>query len=402
MKKLLFVINTLGYGGAERALLSLLNALNPKEYQISLFVLTGQGELVHALPAYVEIVNADYADCSVLTKEGRRHLLRSVLRAGIGKGLFVKRAGYLLRNLWAMEKKGRIQGDKLCWRILAEGAPALKEEYDLAVAYLEGGATYYVADRVKAKKKAAFVHIAYAQAGYDRGLDLDCYRRIDHIFAVSDEVRQHFLEVYPEYCQKVSVFHNMVDRNRICRLAEEGTGFTDDYSGIRILTVGRLTLQKRYDVAIEAMARLKNASPIPIRWYVLGEGALREQLERQIRHLGIENEFHLLGVKENPYPYVRECDLYVHATGFEGKSIAIQEAQVLGKPILAADCSGNREQIQQNVDGRLCPLDPESVCQEILWMIAHPEQCRAYGARAQQKTLYSTRGFDEFLGLMDS
>ena len=402
MKKLLFVINTLGYGGAERALLSLLNALNPKEYQISLFVLTGQGELVHALPAYVEIVNADYADCSVLTKEGRRHLLRSVLRAGIGKGLFVKRAGYLLRNLWAMEKKGRIQGDKLCWRILAEGAPALKEEYDLAVAYLEGGATYYVADRVKAKKKAAFVHIAYAQAGYDRGLDLDCYRRIDHIFAVSDEVREHFLEVYPEYCQKVSVFHNMVDRNRICRLAEEGTGFTDDYSGIRILTVGRLTLQKRYDVAIEAMAGLKNASPIPIRRYVLGEGALRKQLERQIRHLGIENEFHLLGVKENPYPYVRECDLYVHATGFEGKSIAIQEAQVLGKPILAADCSGNREQIQQNVDGRLCPLDPESVCQEILWMIAHPEQCRAYGARAQQKTLYSTRGFDEFLGLMDS
>ena len=402
MKKLLFVINTLGYGGAERALLSLLNALNPKEYQISLFVLTGQGELVHALPAYVEIVNADYADCSVLTKEGRRHLLRSVLRAGIGKGLFVKRAGYLLRNLWAMEKKGRIQGDKLCWRILAEGAPALKEEYDLAVAYLEGGATYYVADRVKAKKKAAFVHIAYAQAGYDRGLDLDCYRRIDHIFAVSDEVREHFLEVYPEYCQKVSVFHNMVDRNRICRLAEEGTGFTDDYSGIRILTVGRLTLQKRYDVAIEAMAGLKKASPIPIRWYVLGEGALRKQLERQIRHLGIENEFHLLGVKENPYPYVRECVLYVHATGFEGKSIAIQEAQVLGKPILAADCSGNREQIQQNVDGRLCPLDPESVCQEILWMIAHPEQCRAYGARAQQKTLYSTRGFDEFLGLMDS
>lgn len=402
MKKLLFVINTLGYGGAERALLSLLDALDPKEYQISLFVLTGQGELVHELPAYVEIVNADYADCSVLTEEGRHRLLRSVLRAGMCKGLFVKRAGYLLRNLYAMGKKGRIQVDKLCWRILAEGAPALNETYDLAVAYLEGGATYYVANRVTAKKKAAFVHIAYAQAGYDRGLDLDCYRRIDHIFAVSDEVREHFLEVYPEYCQKVSVFHNMVDRNRICRLAEEGTGFTDDFSGIRILTVGRLTPQKRYDVAIEAMARLKKDSPIPVRWYVLGEGALREQLERQIRKLGIEKEFHLLGVKENPYPCFRECDLYVHATGFEGKSIAIQEAQVLGKPILAADCSGNREQIQQDVDGRLCRLDSESVSQEILWMMAHPEQCREYGKRAQQKTLYSTRGFEEFLGLIDS
>ena len=92
-----------------------------------------------------------------------------------------------------MAQKGRIQPDKLCWRILAEGAPALQEEYDLAVAYLEGGATYYVADRVKAKKKAAFVHISYAQAGYGRALDLDCYRRIDHIFTVSDEVREHFL-----------------------------------------------------------------------------------------------------------------------------------------------------------------------------------------------------------------
>lgn len=402
MKKLLFVINTLGYGGAERALLSLLDTLEPELFQISLFVLTGQGELVRELPDYVEIVNTDYTDCSVLTEEGRQYLLRSVLRAGIGKGLFVKRAGYLLRNLLAMGKKGHIQADKLCWRILAEGAPELNETYDLAVAYLEGGATYYVADRVTAKKKAAFVHIAYTHAGYNRGLDLDCYRRIDHIFAVSDEVRAYFLEVYPEYCQKVSVFHNMVDRNRICRLAEEGTGFSDDFSGIRILTVGRLTPQKRYDVAIEAMARLKKTSPIPVRWYVLGEGALREQLERQIRKLGIEKEFLLLGVRENPFPYLRECDLYVHATGFEGKSIAIQEAQVLGKPILAADCSGNREQIQQDVDGRLCPLDPDSVCQDILWMLAHPEQCRAYGAQAQKKNLYSTGGFEEFLGLMDT
>ena len=87
MKKLLFVINTLGYGGAERALLNLLGALDPAQYQISLFVLTGQGELIHELPAYVEILNADYIDCSVLTKAGSTHLLRCVLRAGIGKGL---------------------------------------------------------------------------------------------------------------------------------------------------------------------------------------------------------------------------------------------------------------------------------------------------------------------------
>ena len=197
MKKLLFVINTLGCGGAERALLNLFGELNPEEYEISLFVLTGQGELIHELPAYVQLVNTDYTDCSVLTEEGRKHLLKGVLRAGVQKGIFFKRAGYLLQNLLRMRKEKRIQADKLCWRVLAEGASVPDQTYDLAVAYLEGGATYYVADRVKAKKKAAFVHIDYVQAGYHKKLDLDCYQKMDHIFAVSDEVKEHFLEVYP-------------------------------------------------------------------------------------------------------------------------------------------------------------------------------------------------------------
>ena len=402
MKKLLFVINTLGYGGAERALLNLLGALDPAQYQISLFVLTGQGELIHELPAYVGILNADYNDCSVLTKAGRTHLLRCVLRAGIGKGLLVKRARYLLKNLYRMCREKRIQADKLCWRILAEGAPELNETYDLAVAYLEGGATYYVADRVRAKKKAAFVHIDYVQAGYGKALDLDCYQRMDHIFTVSNEVKEHFLEVYPSYENKVSVFPNLVDQKRVCRLAEEGEGFSDAFHGVRILTVGRLTEQKRYDVAIDAMALLKKTSPVPVRWYVLGEGALREQLERQIQKLGLEKEFHLLGVKANPFPYYRGCDLYVHATGYEGKSIAIQEAQILGKPILATDCSGNREQIEPDVDGRLCRLDSQSVSDEILWMIAHPDRCKAYGQRARQKSLDSSAGFDAFFALLGS
>ena len=400
MKKLLFVINTLGYGGAERAMLSLFGALDPEEYEISLFVLTGQGELIHELPPYIKVLNKEYKDCSVLTAEGRKLLMKRVLQAGIGKGIFVRRAVYLLNNLCRMQRNHRIQADKLCWRILAEGAPKPKETYDLAVAYLEGGATYYVADRVKARKKAAFVHIDYQKAGYGKDLDLDCYRKMDHIFAVSDEVKEHFLKVYPEYGNRISVFHNMIDQSRIRRMAREGEGFTDDFQGIRILTVGRLTAQKRYDVAIEAMALLKKESLVPVRWYVLGEGELKEQLEQQIKSLDLENEFKLLGVRANPYPCYRECDLYVHATGYEGKSIAIQEAQILGKPILATDCSGNREQIIPDVDGRMCPLDPQSVSREILWMIEHPERCKAYGEQAQEKEIYSTRGFDDFKAMI--
>ncbi|MGN0324003.1 MAG: glycosyltransferase [Oliverpabstia sp.] len=400
-KRILFVINTLGYGGAERAMLDLFDALNPEKYEISLFVLTGQGELNHALPKHVHLLNHDYKDVSVLTKEGRKLLTQSVLRVGIGKGLFLRRAPYLLKNLWYMGKCGKILSDKLCWRLLADGAPRIKKEYDLAVAYLEGGATYYVAEHVRAKKKAAFVHIDYGKAGYTRELDRNCYGTYDRIFTVSDEVKEHFLEIYPEYEEKVSVFHNLVNQKRIRQMADQGKGFDDGFQGYRILTTGRLTQQKRYDIAIEAMALLKEKCSVPVRWYVLGEGDLRVSLEKQIQKAGLEKDFILLGVKENPFPYYKNCDFYVHATGYEGKSIAIQEAQTLGKPILATDCSGNREQIRDGVDGCLCRLTPEAVSGQILWMIQHPEESRKYGEEAKKKVLYHTKGLEQFLALLD-
>ena len=400
MKKLLFVINTLGCGGAERALLDLMQVLDPEKHEISLLVLTGQGELIKELPNHVRLLNQNYQDMSVLTREGRRRLRGTVLRAGLKKGLVFRRAGYLAKNLFAMCRSGKILPDKLCWRLLADGAPRMRETYDLAVAYLEGGATYYVADHVAAKRKAAFVHIDYGKAGYTRALDLDCYSKFDRIFTVSDEVREHFLRTYPEYDAKICVFHNLVNRDRVLTMAWQEPGFTDGFQGRRILTVGRLTRQKRFDIAIQAMVLLKKQYADPVRWYVLGEGELREELEQQIKAAGLEDNFLLLGVRKNPYPFCRECDLYVHATGFEGKSIAIQEAQILGKPILATNCSGNREQIIDGVDGQLCELSPEAVSQQLLFLLRHPEVCKKYGEAASEKVLYHTKGLEQFLALL--
>ena len=286
MKKLLFVINTLGYGGAERAMLDLFEVIKDEPYDISLFVLTGQGELIHELPSHIHLLNQNYRDISVLTDEGRKQLMKSVLQAGVGKGLFFRRSGYLVKNLVRMLEYKHVMLDKLCWRILSDGAPEFKEEYDLAVAYLEGGATYYVADHVKTKKKAAFVHIDYGQAGYNRNLDQGCYEKFDHIFTVSDEVKEHFLTVYPEYMYKVSVFNNLINRDRIERNSLEGKGFDDDFTGYRILTIGRLAQQKRYDIAIETMRLLKQKTDVPVRWYVLGEGELRNKLQGLIDKYG--------------------------------------------------------------------------------------------------------------------
>jgi glycosyltransferase involved in cell wall biosynthesis len=157
-----------------------------------------------------------------------------------------------------------------------------------------------------------------------------------------------------------------------------------DYDGYRLLTVGRLNPQKAIEVSIETMARLKREG-ISARWYVLGTGPEREKLERLIVRLGLEEDFYLLGAVDNPYPYFAACDLYVHASRFEGRSIAIQEAQALGCAILASDCSGNREQIRDGWDGVLSPLDVTALAGQIQRLLADQKLRSLLGCHAAEK-----------------
>ena len=384
MKKVLFVINTLGHAGAEVAMLELLRRMKNEQTEISLFVLTGQGELVKRLPKDIKLLNKDYCPVSVLSDTGRKYLRSNTLKACFRKASLIRNFPYVVVNGVRQLAKKRIQADKLLWRVLSDSAEVFDEEYDLAVSFLEGGSAYYVADHVKAKKKAAFIHIDYNSAGYTRKLDKDCYLKFDKIFTVSEETKGHFLSAYPECKSYTYAFHNILDENRISSLAEEDCDFGDDFNGYRIVTVGRLVYQKGYDIAIEAMELIKKEG-LPVRWYILGEGNLHNELQELIDKAGLKNEFVLLGAKENPYPYVAKADLYVHATRFEGKSIAIQEAQVLAKPIVASDCSGNREQIESGVDGILCKLNPEDIKNAIVYMYEHGEAASVMGIKASEK-----------------
>lgn len=382
-KRILFVMNTLGHAGAETALLELLNRLEAS-YEIDLYVLMGQGELVSKLPSGVRLLNRSFSDCSVHSAKGRLRMAGTVMKAMFNRATVIGLFPYLCRNLWAMLKKHRIQTDKLLWRVLSDGGMRIPQEYDLAVAFLEGGAAYYVADHVKARKKAAFIHIDYEQAGYTRNLDRDCYLQFDVLFPIAEEIRDKLLLIYPECADRTQLFHNMINRTVILKKSVREEGFTDGYTGTRILTVGRLTSQKSYPVAIQAMKLLKDAG-CRARWYVLGEGEERRALERQIAEYGLEEDFILAGAVENPFPYYRQTDLYVHATRFEGKSIAIQEAQILGCAIIASDCTGNREQIVHGSDGILCKLSPEAVKDAILELLADKPLCERLRQEAARK-----------------
>lgn len=341
MKKVLFVINTLGGAGAERALLELLKRFTPDQYEVDLYILLEQGELISQVPEYVNILNRNYTAKSVLSAEGKKKLNKKVFMRLFTHGALFKNIPYLIKNAVAMLGRKKIYADKLLWRVMSDSGMKLNKSYDMAVAYLD----------------------------------------FDRIFTVSGEVKSVFDSVYPECRNKTFIFHNLIDREKIYRKSELPGGFSDTYTGKRILTVGRLTAQKAYEVAVDAMKLLKDQG-IKARWYVLGEGELRNKLQQKIDSLGLKEDFLLLGAKENPYPYYKQCDLYVHATRFEGKSIAIQEAQVLGCTILVSDCSGNREQVENGTDGILCQLSPEDISRKISELLGNEEKCREYGKKA--------------------
>lgn len=401
--RILFVINTLGQAGAETALLSLLQTLAREKgearYEISLYVLTGQGEMASRLPADVRLLNKKYREESVLTAKGRKYLKKTVLKAMFTRGTVVKLFPYLVKNTCAMLGKKRLLPDKLLWRVLSDGGMVLPEEYDLAVSYLEGGAAYFVADHVKAAKKAAFIHVDYEKAGYTRALDKDCYLAFDKIFTVSDEVREAFLKAYPELPDKTEVFHNILNKEEIVRRAEEGEGFTDGFTGMRLLSVGRLTAQKAFEVSVDAMKRLKDAGK-NVRWYVLGEGDQRKKLQEQIDVLGLTEDFILYGAVNNPYPFMKQADIYVHASRFEGKSIAIQEAQILGKPMVVSDCSGNREQVCHGRDGLMCGLTPDSLAENIMLLLEDEALRGKLGAAAAKKNADAAEEIQKLLSML--
>lgn len=396
-KSILFVVNTLGRAGAEMALLELLEQFDSPEYQVDLYVLLGQGELVRNVPGHVRLLNASFSEESVLSAKGRKVMTKTVCKAMLHRGTLLRRIPYLWANGLDMVRKHRIQTDKLLWRILADGACRPEKEYDLAVASIEGGSAYYVADHVKAKRKAVFLHIDYHLSGYTRRLDKDVYLKFDKIFPISEETMKSFLDVYPECRQATQVFHNIVNQKKILEKANLPGGFTDGFDGIRILTVARLNKQKAFPVAIETMRMLKNLG-IKAKWYVLGEGEERKALEQLIEEKGLQDDFLLLGAVENPYPFYKQTDLYVHATAYEGKSIAIQEAQTLACSIIVSDIISNRQQVTHGVDGLVCRLEANALKDAILELIQNPEKAKELGRNAAKKEM----AFEEDLkGLTD-
>lgn len=381
-KKILFLNNTFSRAGAEMVLLDIFYLLDPEKYDISFFVLSDQGELKDELPDYVKLLNPDLETYSCLTPEGFETFKRKLYKRMLKKGVFVKDVPYVLKY----RKIADIQ--KLARRFLADAADVPEEikntEYDLAVAFVEGGAPWYMKKNVHAKKKCAFIHVDYTQAGYSRELDQGVYDDTDKVFAISGEVRESFIKEYPEFTEKTEVLPNVISVERVKKKSkEQGAGFSDGFTGFRIMTVARLYPQKALDVSVRAAAILRDKG-LDFRWHVFGDGVERESLERLTEELTLTDRMFFPGMTDNPYAYLAGADLYVHATAFEGKSIAIREAQILGRPIVLTDCSGNREQAVNMESGLFCELSEQDIARKIMLLHDDPELRKKLGENASR------------------
>ena len=254
-------------------------------------------------------------------------------------------------------------GKKRFTPFLISKTKVLPGNYDLAVEFHGYGKfpTAYTAVRVKAAKKALLFHDASIHWLEYVVSYLDCY---DKLYCVSDAVYDKLASMFPEKRSRMEVLHNFIDADEIRRKSEEKADISEFTGEFKILTIARLEYQKGIDIAISAAQILKERG-IPFKWYVIGDGSERKRLGRMIRAKGLDNSFILLGIRQNPYPYLKACDLFALTSRFEGYPVTLIEARALCVPILASDMPCIREQISDGVNGILTPADPKKIADRI-------------------------------------
>lgn len=355
MKKLLFVIHSLGYGGAERSLVNLLNELPPNKYQVDVLLFQNQGDFRRQLPQWVRL----------LETPGKLHKLYAPMRSGAVFSVRKLASTCCAKLIKRTHKKQR----SFRWqKFYKQAIDRLEEHYDAAVAYVGSEIMFYVRDKVSANRKMVCVHNDYRAAGYSREDDYPYLADMDAIVSVSEECAEILRQEFPEFKDRVHYVQNITSSAVVRSQAAQFE--PEEFIGcpVSLLSVGRLAKQKGFDMAIKAAVLLRKKG-ICFRWFVIGEGELRSDLKRQIRDAGAEDYFVLLGARSNPYPYLRHCSVFVQPSRFEGKSVVLDEAKILGKPIVATAYPTIRDQIVDGSEGLIVPMSAEGVAEGILRLL---------------------------------
>jgi glycosyltransferase involved in cell wall biosynthesis len=353
-KKILFIVSNLESGGVSKSMSTLLTVIDKTKYDISVLIVNPTGVYMSLLPSDITVLQ-DVKTALFFSKFpnnlfgliAKGHLFAAVLR-------FI--AAFLM-----IFNKG------LGARLLSKGIVSLPETYDLAVDFNGQQQLYYLVDRVEAKVKVSFFHNDYSKWDYYYAMDRKYYPKVDKIFTVSDTCVAALKKYFPTQSSKIGLFENISSLKLINELAL----FPIEEMGVHsIVTVGHLTERKGTCLALDVAEILKN-NGIEFRWYFVGQDSKDFNYDQIVKSKGLEEYIHFVGVTPNPYPYVKNAKIMVHLASFEGKSIALDEAKLLAKPVIVTDFSTVHDQFEHDYNATITSFVATTIAQDVTELLTN-------------------------------
>ena len=398
MKRILFFSHCLELGGAERALIGLLHSLDYSEYEVDLFLMRHAGELMGYIPEQVNLLPEipQYACLAVP--------IAQVLKSGhfgvaLGRFIGKRKAAAYVKQHGLRENAVSLEYSHKYTR--ATMPPVGNGVYDLAVSFLTPH--YFVAEKVQAKKKAAWIHTDYSRLATDTDSELSMWAGYDHIVGVSEDVAKSFVSVFPSLAGKTTVIENILPEALI---REQAKAFSADTEmpadgSIRLLSVGRFSHAKNFDNVPDICARIR-AAGLPVRWYLIGYGGEEPLIRQKIAEAGMQEHVVILGKKENPYPYISACDLYVQPSRYEGKAVTVKEAQLLGRPVVITAYPTSSSQLEDGTDGVIVPMDNAGCAENLASLLQDAAELKRLSENCSNRDYSNAEEAKKLTALMEA
>lgn len=355
-KSIAFVIGTMIVGGVENALIELLNHFDYDRFDVDLWIKQDTIGIKNRVDNRVQVKS--------WPTDNPKALLKTQFRTGQIAACF---RGLLYRFIIRCSSTWEISS-----LFSAKVLPPMAAEYDCVVAYQYGvPEVVATANRIKGQKRVLWVHGDYSMSDpLIRQMGKE-YAAFHKIFCVSETARQQFSKKWPNLENRTQVFYNLYHANKILQLANAHVPRLA--AGTIAVTVGRLSPEKGQQMIPKA-ARLLLDAGYHVFWYLVGDGPLRETMEAEIRKHDVSGHVILLGTQRNPYPYIKNCDVYVQTSLSEGWCLTVQEARILQKPIVTTPLPVMREQIASGENGLIArDSTPEALAESIKLLLDNPE-----------------------------
>ncbi|MCE7792505.1 glycosyltransferase [Salipaludibacillus sp. CUR1] len=392
MKRVLVSSFDMEVGGVERSLVSMLNNFDYDKHQVDLMLYSHSGEFMTLLNNRARLLDEVRAYKTFRLSIGDTIKRGEVLLAAIR--LLAKS-----KAAWNKSPETGYKQMQYMWKYSLPFLPKADKEYDIAISYL--WPHYFIAYKVKAKQKIAWIHTDFSTVDTDVEMDLAMWDQFDHIVAVSDGCRASFITKYPSLAKKVLVIENITSPELVTNLAAENEeNLMKRDHRFKIITVARFSYAKGIDQAINALKLLKDKGVRDIAWYVVGYGGDQAELEKLVASHELHDSFIFLGKKTNPYPYMKEADLYVQPSRYEGKAVTVGEAQILGKPVMITNYPTAVSQVTHGVNGYICELSVQGIADGIYELYMNELMRRSIGNRCKNTDYRNTGELEKLYTIM--